>query len=527
MFKPLSDFYAQLNSSKTLQHRLVLFVIILLGFFLRFYAYALGQGYHFFTHGDELSAFEFGMRFLSGDATTLYLGQPTFGKGQLPGPVWTLVWVGLYQLGGQLLDGANFWMTCLTSLASLVTYWLARQFFSPRQSLLAAALIAIAPWAIYYAVGTWNPYPLVVMGGLLLLASWHFMQHPASKAVFWALLLAAMIPQFHMIGIFYAPALLLLLFINRSNLNRLWTSLGLLAGVLVYLPYLIGDGASDWQNLRNMLSSEEAFSISVAKTITGPVTMLSNMPGNWAGMGMEPLKAFGNWLMWDYRVLVAVSLLSALLALFFVASHVRSSLVLLKQHRFSLVNAYQQNPAVAFTGIYLYLPLLLFLFTGHNYATRYAIMILPLLFLLPIFALNKNAKTRMHKWLMILLGFVSFCNLYIVLGFYPYQYKQIETGDEFMPSHRKLAVIQDVLRGNAGANKWIAITLDNSLKRLNEDEHRAMRAVPYYMQTYQQYIEKLDRTNMTVSYRVQFRNDVDCAQHTCVYSSNNMVITRE
>ncbi len=524
----VTEFLVTLENSRSLQHRLLLAFIVLLGFALRFHAWWFGQGYHFFSYGDELNAYEYGMQYLAGEEHAQYLAQPTFGMGRVPGLLWTWTWVALYKLGGNTLLGAAFWMMCLTSTATIFMYWLARQFFSPRMSLLGAFLFATAPWAIYYSVGTWNPYPMVLLGAGLFLASWRVASTERSRAVFLACVFAAAIPQYHMIGVFYAPVLLLLFILRWRELNYSWLAAGIVVGIAFYVRYLIGDAAHGWQNLHLMLSADAPFSFSVAKVISGPITTLSNMTGNWAGYGYEAFAEFGDWLMWDHRLLLVVSLSSAVLALFYVGSHLRSFYTALKQQRFSLFAALRQSPMLTFTGIFLYLPLILFLLTGHNYATRYAILILPLLFLLPLFVLQKHPLGWVGRWLPRLMVATTVFNLYIVVGFYIYQGKQITDGKEFMPCQSCLVSLGEALRKDAGAGKWREISLDQSATTLPEERQKMAFDINYYLTVFQQYVEHVvpDKAN-AVKYRYALLGDNTCKVDLCVYQSHDIAIVRD
>jgi len=449
-----------LDDQRSLNHRYALFAILLAGFGLRWYALYAGHGYIYFAIKDEIQALRYALDFLAGEPGTWYLGQPALNQGHIPGPLWAMFVALIYKLGGSRVEGMFLIMAVINSLVVYPVYRLALKILSPQYALLAALCYALAPWAIYYSVGIYNPMLLGILGALLFLALWTTLEQDDSRAVFWVMLLSAAIPQVHMIGIFYYPAILLLLIFSPARLNRGWLVAGALAGAALYIPYLIGEITHHWSNLHNVLASTEKLSSGVMKILTIPIGMLTNHPGEWPGYHSKQLLAYADRWFGSYLVLLLINVISLILALWFVAGLIKRFVAGLRASSFRYREALARQRTEIFLGSLLLLPLLCYLLTGKAYATRYSIIIFPILFLLPAWYLATCNKTRLRR----ILGWTLACmfpfNVYVVLSFYTDLNRELNSGPQFMPAFYKLEALYSALRGYAGAHS--SITLDSS-----------------------------------------------------------------
>lgn len=447
----------QLGDSRTTSHRVLLVLIILIGFLLRWYSLFQGHAYTYFTIKDEISALRYAFAFMAGDPTAYYLGQPALNQGHIPGPLWAMFVAGIYKLGGSSVQGALFMMTLLNTLVIYLVYRLAGKMMSPAYALFSALFYALAPWAIYYAVGLYNPMVLALLGVLLYLALWNTLFTPSSRSVFWVVVICAAIPQFHMIGVFYYPVILLLLLFSPNRINLRWLSLGVVAGICLYIPYIAGEISHHWQNLHQVLHSKDKFSLGVLKVLSIPLAMLSNTPGQWPGYTTVELRSFADQWFGFFAILIAINLTSLALAVLFVSRMLRRFSSTLRKSRFNLKNALIREPAYTFIAILLTLPLLFYTLTGKDYATRYSIFIFPLLFLLPGLYLSGIKKQKYKTIVLYTFSFMFLSNIYLVLSFYTDQHNRLNHGSEFMPSFKKLAALEDALRKYAGPNKKIIV----------------------------------------------------------------------
>ena len=483
----LSNILAHMDDRHSRAHRGSLFLILLIGFLLRWYSLAVGHAYTFFAIKDEISALKYAFGFMAGDPTTFYLGQPALNQGQIPGPLWAIFVASLYKLGGNSVEGAIFWMVLLNTLVIYLVYNLASRMLPVRYALFSALFYALSPWAIYYSAGLYNPMALALLGVLLYLALWQTLNSENSRAVFWVALLAAATPQFHMIGVFYYPAIVLLLLLNPHRTNLHWLAAGVIAGILLYVPYLIGEITHHWSNLHNVLHSTEKFSSGVFKVITIPIGMLTNHPGEWPGYTTKELIEFANRWFGSYVILIIINIVSLILAMLFLSSLVKRFYVVLRTARLNLRNAFAQDRQHIFIGVLLILPLLLYLLTGKAYTTRYSIFIFPILFLLPGLYLAHSDKQRLKQIVFYAMSIMFMCNIYLVLSFYADQNRKLTTSSQFMPAFYKLEALYTALRNKAGNDKIIVVDTTNFLDKDNKYRDITTKAISTYVNLYRIY----------------------------------------
>ncbi|MGD8407182.1 MAG: glycosyltransferase family 39 protein [Thiohalophilus sp.] len=508
-------------------YRGIFLLILLTGLVLRLGAIYFAQGYHHFMVNDEVSALRFILAWLAGDEQTHYLAQPAFNDGHLPGPLWTLLGVVLFKLGGNSAEGALYLMAALNSLTVWLVYKLARNYFEPALALLTAALYAIAPWTVYYSYGLYNPVPLDLIGALLFLALWQCMTRESTRWVFWVPVLCAVIPQFHMIGLFVIPAVLLVLALSPARLNSRWLVAGILAGLLLYLPYLIGDMQNNWHNLHAMLSGSQKgeYSASVLKILTAPATLLSSAPAGWTGDGMEPLREFGNRWFGHYSVLVVLAGWTLLHAFFYLFSALKKLVVLIWRQRGRLRAGTSINSPLMFIGLLVFVPLLLFLLTGHNFSTRYAIILLPLLFLLPGLFLTSLKREGIKSYWVVSLALTGVLNLYLLGSYFAYQQQRLVDGSEFMPSFRTLESIRQNLQTDAGKEAAFRVDISPALKQnLSHFDYKLVATISQYVRIWQIYHQGRHGTP-DVSYIIELA-DADSEQ-PALYRRGNIVIHRQ
>jgi len=502
-------------------------MIFLIGFLLRFYWLHAGHAYHYLAINDEITAYGYAMRFLAGDSATYYLGQPNFGGGNVPGPYFSLYWVTAFQLGGKSVEGALFVVLLFNSAVIALIYRLALYFHDNQHALLTSLLFATAPWTVYYAIGLWNPMPLVILGALLFISLWRTVHTDNSRSIFWVWIILAIIPHFHMIGLFYVPAVLLVLYALPTRLNRRWFVVGILAGITLYLPYLIGDGLHDWQNTRAIFAGEgkDSFSFSALKILTAPVAVLSNLPSRWNGPEFASYIAYGDHYFGSYIVLLIINLASVFFSLYVVYSFLGRFFRLWRTHRFSIRCAFAAKRDMAFIGLMVFVPLLMFLPTGHNYATRYTIIIFPLLFILLTRGIQGLYPSRLGGIVKVAVFFTVLFNSYLCLTFFNHTGNMLEAEKKFMPSFRKLEEIQKILAKTVDGTP--TITLAKNTSTLSELDRALLAALPAYIDIHYRFIEK-DSGKIPIPLQLsQDRADTsDIKQQDIVYRANGIILSR-
>lgn len=521
----LNQYLQSLNASTSAASRISLWLILLLGLGLRLYWLYAADAYHYLAINDEITAYEFALRSLAGDTSAWYLGQPDFAGGKAPGPWFTVFWVAAYLLGGSTPTGALLVVALLTTAAIVLVYRLAAQFLDNRYALLTALLFACAPWVVYYAVTLWNPTPLVILGAFLFLSLWQTVKTEQARAVFWVCIVLALIPHFHMIGLFYAPVVLLVLYAMPARLNKAWFIAGVIAGLAVYLPYLVGDALHGWHNTHAILSGGgdgDGFSPSVFKILTAPATVLSNLPSRWVGPEFSQYLAFGDAYFGSYVVLLAINLVSILFGFYVVYAFAATFVRLLWRNRLSLKQAFATQPDVVFIALLLFVPLLLFLLTGHNYATRYTIIIFPLLFILLVMRIRILLQSRLQTFIRGAVVFTVLANTYICMTFFHYTGTQLQAGQQFMPSFGKLETIRRELAGTMTGIP--ALALGPGSNRISELERTLLATLPAYLDIHYRYIEPYrDQKHIPLQLAPA---GADVGQQDVVYSGNGILITR-
>ncbi|VAX10268.1 hypothetical protein MNBD_GAMMA25-42 [hydrothermal vent metagenome] len=517
-----------LDDPKSFMHLFALAICFGLGLWLRYYGYWAGESFHIFAINDEVSAFRVAMQFLAGEEQAFYLGQPNFSEGHAPGPAWTLFWVGLLKLGKGSIENALLFVALLNSLLVLLVYVFARQLLSPGYALLSCFLFAISPWPVHYALGLWNPVPLALLGVFLFITLWQVTQFEHSRAIFWVCVISAVIPHFHMIGIFYYPAILLVLYLTRVRLNRFWFILGILAGVLIYFPYIMGEIRHDWENTRLILNGGSDFSFSVLKIISGPVTVLSNHPGRWLGDGLEGLLGFGDkWFISRY-VLLGVNIISLVLALAIVTKFTMHFFSLCRLHWKHPSQMLDKYPVYSFVGILFFLPLLLFALTGHNYSTRYTILIFPLIFILPALYIKLSSHNKLKRFYLSSLPWMSVFSVYLLVSFYTHMSYQIEGDEYFINSFKKMEQIRETIKHHAGTNSRVQLVIDDYIGSAPERLRISTVAMADYLDIYETYLTNFTADSKTKtktkSYILRAENDVLAEDLDAAYRANGIVI---
>jgi hypothetical protein len=525
----LAVWQTSLADATTAPYRTLLLLTVIAGLALRLGAIYFAQGYHHFMVNDEVSALEYILAFLNGDGRTYYLAQPAFNHGQLPGPLWTLFGVALFKLGGNSAEGALYWMAIVNSVTVYFVYLLAKRFFQPGLALLTTAFYALAPWTVYYSYGLYNPVPLDLIGVLLFLSLWNTISRADSRQVFWVPLLCAMVPQFHMIGVFVIPAVLLVLYLSPVRLNRGWLVAGIVAGTLLYVPYLIGDMQHHWHNLKALAEGGEdsGYSASALKVITAPVTVLSSIPAGWTGDALDTIKQFGNQWFGHYLILTVIAVWTAIHGFIYLFSFLGRFGRYSMRHWRKPIHFQVHDPKLAFTGILIVVPLLLFLLTGHNFSTRYAIILFPLLFLLPGMFLQTLRKPAVTRYWVISLALIALFNLYLLGSYYAHQDQRLAGSDHFMPSFRKLEQIRTALQKNAGPDRTLQIVLSARLaKQLSPFDHKLVATIKQYVEMWQTYRRHPDVDNTPADYFVSLAGMNEESRARIVYRQDNIVIYR-
>lgn len=505
-------------------HFFLLLAIIALGFLLRLYSLYAGQGYREFAVGDELEAYRVALEFLAGINNAWYIGQPNFSGAHAPGPWWTLFWLSTYKLGGSSVDGAMFFMLLLNTFVIYLVYKLANIFVGRDYALLTALLYATGPWTVYYSTGVWNPVPMAFFGVILFLALWDVTQRDNSRSIFLVCLVAAITPQFHMISVFYYPAILLILYFSPARLNRKWFVFGIIADVAVYLPYFIGEMNNDWENTRAIFGEGVPMSYGVAKIISTPIGVISNQIGRMTDYGFSGYREYGDAYFGSYIVMLTINVISLLISLIIVGSFIRTLFDSLRGNWLSPKSAFANHTVVVFFGILLILPSLLFLLTGHNYGSRYSIVALPLLFILPALFLKNLKSERFIHFFSGAISFMVVINIYLIISLNHHQGDLIENDNVFVPSFRKMETARQEIKAYAAPELFIELDATEYIEDKPEYMLLGGLFLTDYLSITETFISHAGQTTDSVTYYVKPATEPITAHETIIYQANGLAV---
>lgn len=152
---------------------------------------------------------------------------------------------------------ATAYVAALNVVAVLLTFAFARRVFGDAAGIVAASMLALAPWPVLFSRKIWPPYLILPLAALCLYALVRA-REGSKRAPWWAAgALAAWlwVCQLHPVALLEAPAFVL-------AGPRLWRQLrpgplatGALAGVAPVAPFLLYDAGRGWESLRTYLAA--------------------------------------------------------------------------------------------------------------------------------------------------------------------------------------------------------------------------------------------------------------------------------
>jgi 4-amino-4-deoxy-L-arabinose transferase-like glycosyltransferase len=503
--------------------------IIAVGFLLRAAGLFWGEGYHFSGLTDELLSYRVALGLDAGEERAFYIGQPNFKSGKLPGPLWALFWLIGLKIGGSA-EAVCAMMIVLNTVTIYLVYRLAENLLGSAYSLWAALFFATSPWAVHYSVGSWNPLPMAFFGALLYLALWDAVTRPNSPNIFWVCLLLAIMPHFHMMVVFVAPVVVLILWLSRARLNWRWLVAGALASVLLYVPYILGEARHNWENTRKILTGNTEPSFAVLKIFTLPIANLSNLMNSTTVHEFSAYRALGDACFGSFWILAAFNALSLALSVVIVSSFLVRLVQSLRGNWLSPRRAFAAVPSDVFIGLLLILPLLLFVSSFSNFNSRYLIGQFPLLFLLPAMFIVRGLSgpdTQCRGWrkpvrAMIVLTIVF--NVIFSLAYFRYQHERLARADYFLPSFRKMESVRCQLKADAGPDCRIRIDDAPFLKSMpTKYTEEGIISLADYIGLREQYDPLVSRTQKVKTYQVRAAADKVDTNERAVYATNGVV----
>jgi len=472
---PDNGIFATIKETVERRRGWVLLLIILSGFGIRLTGLVWGQAYCYFAQGDGIEAYSVAVNYGGGEARAQYLGQPNYNeKSKLPGPLWTIFcFLGL-RFGGSI-NGVIVAILLLNTAAIYLTYKLANLTVGFPASLWAALFCATQPWAVYYSVLVYNPDVMVFLGGLFFLALWDVIQRPKSRNIFWAGWLLMIMPQFHMSGLMLVPTAAIILLLSNVRLNIFWLIAGVIAGSLMYVPYVCGDVAHGWQNTIGLFSGRERHSWEGLKALSAPLSFLVSWAPRWTRSASE-YRELGKACFGSFGVFLAFSLLSAIVAVFLVGGTLLKIKAAFNLFWQSPRRAFSRSPGVLFLFLLVAVPTLFALISRKPFHTRYCLVFVPALFSLMSCAMRELLPaTRLGRLFAGALILTTAGNVWFTPAMYHYQGSCIENGPTFVPSFRQLESVYQQLKKDAGENRRIEVLVDKVYLRALPQEDKLYR----------------------------------------------------
>ena len=230
----------------------VLGLILLLAAYLRW----RGLGYSF-VGGDQSILLNIAMRYVNGGELPLAANKSSAGIMNPPLIVYLLA-APLFVR--PVLQAVHLFLGLMGIGAVLALALYARWLFGWRVAIIAALLLAVNPWAVYYSRFIWNPNPIPFFATVLFFSLLAVIldKQRALHIVLLFVSLAA-ITQLHLSGLVMVAVVgLALLLFWRGWLNLAWRRLlppvllGLGAVLLLYWPFVQFERAVDYADLRAM-----------------------------------------------------------------------------------------------------------------------------------------------------------------------------------------------------------------------------------------------------------------------------------
>ena len=127
----------------------------------------------------------------------------------------------------------------LNVFAILLCYILVRRYISPLAALISALLFAVNPWQVLYSRKIWTQNLLPFFSLLFLLLMFEAVFRNKPRLVSLALITLALAVQLHLSAAFMIPYAIVFLLWQRRMVRLRDVMLGMMVGLILFLPYFI------------------------------------------------------------------------------------------------------------------------------------------------------------------------------------------------------------------------------------------------------------------------------------------------
>ena len=217
--------------------------------------------------GDESRDYAVGMNIANGQSFPLLGPVMSGGQARLPGPLF--YWLGtLPYLFSRAPEAGNLFFELLGALTVWLFWSSLRTAFGEAGAAFAAILMALSPWSALFGDRVWNPHAFLLCEGVALLAVVRLRERPESR---WALALplaCLALPQLHMSAPVVWVALLPLAAGSWRRWNRRYLAIGVVLGLLLYIPFVVSELRTGLGNTHAFLSETFAAKKSGASNLS-------------------------------------------------------------------------------------------------------------------------------------------------------------------------------------------------------------------------------------------------------------------
>ena len=428
-----------------------LLIILLVALALRLCYLGWAQSHALGYQTDSIEAYEVAANYEAGNERAQYIGQPNCNsQSKLPGPMWTL-----FCVAGLKLTHTPAGIAILMIIANLVaialTWRLARDVAGVLAAHLAALLMAVSLWAVQYSSIIWNPSPMPLFGALIFLTLFRCQREKQSRAIVLIPFLLLLGVQFHMSCLSLILPLLLYCWITRLQPNWRWLTAGFIAGLLCYVPYVLGDMRHGWANTRGIVAGGNGgISPDALKVFSSPFSFLINFwnpgwtyaPGDYQTLAH---RAFGG-----TAGLYCINLISVGFTVFVVLGVILATRAATKNRTGTLRETLAHRPGVL-SVLFLLLAYLVFgLIAGKPFHARYCMVVLPLLFTLAGWGAATCLQTpRLRPFFLPFLLITVAADLWFMPVICRFEGDRIANGRVFLPSAAKMDLVYRQLKTRA------------------------------------------------------------------------------
>jgi hypothetical protein len=208
-------------------------------------------------NGDELHFWEAASGIANGTSFPLLGPSITGGGASHPGPLFYYL-MAIPVFFSKAPEASNAFVALLGGF-SVLLYWSAlRPYFGLPGSTLAAVMMSCMPWSTLYSDRIWNPNALVFLVAVAFWAACRLRREASLAVLILLVMSSAGMPQFHMSTPMVWLALVPIFLPSVRKWRWYWPLVAFACAAVLYVPMLIHEHRTHWENARLFLSETGA-----------------------------------------------------------------------------------------------------------------------------------------------------------------------------------------------------------------------------------------------------------------------------